>query len=123
MITLPRKDQTFIPCTSSVETILQAINPVDIHFDRKALDDNMFFDETGIRQYTFYLWKKYIDECEILAYKGHWERTNDVITSLRPTRLTYKSTGRHGWVEKKPVPAGTQVQVLGQEKHYSQVKV
>ena len=117
-----RKDKTYISCTSSVETILKAIGPVEIQFDPKVLHDNMFFDETGIRPYTFYLWKKYIDECEILAYKGHWERSKDIITSLRPTRLTYKSTGRHAWVNKKPVPAGTQVQVRGQKKHYYQVK-
>jgi pyruvyltransferase len=115
-----RADQSYIDCNnykklpSNVSSMVQNVN---IKFNFKRLKEKMFFNEKGIKNYTKYLYLKYIitndskennyTKCKIitnksniknikntyLAYKYHWELHGKFLISNRYTYL--KSSTKH----------------------------
>ena len=90
-----RADQIPIDCTDNrfipVTDLVKSIKPVQIQFDLDSLADNMFFDQTGIKNYTKYLIAtenlSIIKSNMWFAFKAHWDVDSDVMTAVQPTHL------------------------------------
>ena len=62
-LSVKRNDNNFIDCMNYKklpDNIIDLIPEVKINFDINKLKERMFFDENGIKNYTKYLYKKYI---------------------------------------------------------------
>jgi pyruvyltransferase len=90
-----RTDKIFIDCSQtlpSIEKMISEIKPVNIKYDIDELQNHIFFDHNGIKNYTKYIialehLNMYQKENNWYAFKGHWTANDGSMTAINKTFL------------------------------------
>ena len=124
-LSVNRKDRSYVDCLDFKkipDNIIDLIPDINISYDILKLKEEMFFDETGIKNYTKFLIETISSKSIWYAFKKHWSLvSNNIIISTQSTFLK-KSPENSSLLDenmKKSIDSGHILNVIIISEHHN----